>query len=180
MAKSGVSTRRGSRRSDYIAPPMMRHILAALTSPNRLAMLTALHTGLRICDVLALRTEQVMRTARPTVRELKTGRTRRIYLSVELRQALLAQAGKIWIFEGRLDWRRHRTRQAVAKDLERARKLLRVPRDMVISPHSARKIYAATHRHGALAHRSPEVAALYECSREITAAKLRGRRPDLI
>lgn len=180
MAKAGKQTRRGGRRSDYIAPEMMSHLLAALTPANRRVMKVVLATGLRISDVLALRTEQIWRTARPTVTELKTGHKRRIYLNVELRRELLTYAGVQWVFPGRLDQAHHRTRQAVEKDLKRARALLRIPPDMVVSPHSGRKIYAVTHRRGALRHRSADVAALYEQADDITAAKLHGRRPDLI
>ena len=47
-------------RSDYIRREEFEHILAALTPPNRLAMRVSLATGLRIGDVLNLRTEQIV------------------------------------------------------------------------------------------------------------------------
>ena len=77
-----------------------------------------LATGLRVGDVLKLTTEQVKRQ-RFTVRESKTGKTRRVYLPAKLQLQLLAQAGRLYAFEGRTDWRKHRTRQAVWKDTVR-------------------------------------------------------------
>ena len=55
----------------------------------------------------------------------------------------MAQAGRIYVFENRLDYRKPRTRQAVYKGLRRAAKLFRV-KDIHISPHSARKLYAVS------------------------------------
>ena len=100
-------------------------------------MEVSLATGLRISDVLNMRTERL--AERMTVRELKTGKTRRIRLPVELLQRCLAQAGKVWVFEGRQDWRRHRSRQAVYKDLKRAARLFRLPAGLQVSPHTDRK-----------------------------------------
>ena len=127
-------------RSEWVNDDVLGHILAALTEPNRLACAVSIATGLRIGDVLSLKTEQLQRSARVTVREQKTGKSRRVYFGDELRAQLLRQAGRVWVFEGRLDWRHHRTRQAVYKDLRRAAAAFRV-RERV-SPHSMRKVYA--------------------------------------
>ena len=107
---------------------------------NRLALEVSACTGLRISDVLNLRTDKL--SARMTIRELKTGKTRRIRLPGPLLDRLFAIAGKIYVFEGRCDYRRHRTRQAVFKDLQRIAKMYRV--NVHVSPHSARKIYAVS------------------------------------
>ena len=129
-------------------------ILKAMMPANRLAVEVSLHTGLRIGDVLALHTETVQRTARPYVRDSKTGKLHRISLTDELRTRMLAQAGKIYVWEGRLNCRKHRTRAAVYKDMVRAVDVVKragwVARDAKISPHSARKIAAvrAYHRGG--------------------------------
>lgn len=120
-------------------------VLAALQPPNRLVFEVMLATGLRVGDVLSLTTAQVQRQ-RFTVREQKSGKTRRVYLPAKLQLQLLAQAGRLYCFEGRNDWRKHRTRQAVWKDCQRVAAFFRrsggVPRGVAVSPHSARKVYA--------------------------------------
>lgn len=156
----------------------LEHVLAALTPPNRLAMEIALATGLRIGDVLALRMRKVQAAlnGRLTVRELKTGKLRRIYLRPELRERALSMAGKVFVFEGRLDQHRPRSRQAVYKDLKRAAKLFRVV--LQVSPHTARKVYAvrAYARTGKnlarvqkiLNHSDPAVTILYALADHLT------------
>lgn len=107
---------------------------------NRLALIVSLTTGLRIDDVLHLKTAKIQKQ-RFTVKEMKTGKTRRVSLSVGLWQELLQVAGRIYVFEHRTDPKRCRTRQAVNKDLKRACELFRI-KGVNLSPHSARKIYA--------------------------------------
>ncbi len=106
---------------------------------NELAIETSLRYGMRIGDVLNLTKEMVMK-GRFSYREQKTGKRRTIKLSPDFQLRLLKQSGKLYIFEHRTDWRRHRTRQAVYKDIRRIAQALRLGRG--ISPHSARKIYA--------------------------------------
>lgn len=131
-------------RSEWVEDDTMRLILAAMMPANALAVECSLYTGLRIDDVLALKTEKVRRTARPYVRDSKTGKTHRIYLPAELRERMLAQAGRVWVWEHRLDWRLHRTRQAVHKDMKQAAQVyIRSGRLRAhVSPHSARKVAA--------------------------------------
>lgn len=69
----GLLTGGGNTRADYIAKQEFKHLLAALMPPNRLALEVSLATGLRISDVLNLRTERL--EERMTIRELKTGKT---------------------------------------------------------------------------------------------------------
>lgn len=128
-------------RSEWVEDDTMRLILAAMMPANALAIEVSLYTGLRIDDVLALKTDQIRRTPRPYVRDSKTGKSHRIYLPAELRERMLSQAGKIWIWEGRTDWTRHRTRQAVYKDMRQAAQVFeRTGRLRAhVSPHSARK-----------------------------------------
>ena len=126
-------------RSEYAPKGEIIHILAGLTPPNRLACEVSLATGLRINDVLALKTDQVRR-GRFTIREEKTGKTRSVYLPIELRSRCISCSGQHYVFEGRLNGREHRTRQAVFKDLRRVARLFNVKEH--ISPHSLRKIYA--------------------------------------
>ena len=170
-------------QADYIEPARIDHILAALMPPNELAMRISLSTGLRIDDVLSLRTAQIEK-ARITVREKKTGKTRRIYMPEYLRRWALRQAGRYYVFEHRTKQTQHRTRQAVYKDLKRAAAAFRTENKLNISPHSARKIYAveAFKKSGdpakvqeLLNHSDPAVTMLYTMAEEITRRKLERR-----
>ena len=126
-------------RTEWIPKGEMVHILAALSPENRLACEISLATGLRINDVLAL-TPQKVRKQRFTIREEKTGKTRLVRLPSDLVKRALACAGQHYIFEGRLNGRKHRTRQAVFKDLKKASANFSIKPN--IAPHSLRKIYA--------------------------------------
>lgn len=126
-------------RSDWVCHETISHVLAALMPPNRLAIEVSMRYGMRIGDVLSMRREDVVKGSW-TYKEQKTGKRRRIRLSKLLQERLLSQSGRVYVFEGRLDWRKHRTRQAVYKDIRRAAKAFRVPEH--VSPHTARKIYA--------------------------------------
>lgn len=129
-----------SGKSDYVNNDVMSHILFALTPTNRLVMLVALCTGLRVSDVLALRSDEL--SERMTIVEQKTGKKRRIRFDNALYNALRRQMGAVWVFPGRLDPQKKRTRQAVWRDLRRVADFYRVPKQIKITPHSARKIYA--------------------------------------
>ena len=133
-------------RADWVDRPSMEHVLAALMPTNRLVMECCIATGLRVGDVLALKSEVLQRSQRCTVKEQKTGKTRRIYWPRELYGRMVAQAGRVWVFEGRNDWRKHRTRSAVYKDLCRAAHVFRVSgvlsRGVQVTTHSGRKIWA--------------------------------------
>lgn len=143
--------------------------------PNRLALRVSLATGLRIGDVLSLM--RVRLAPRMTVKEQKTGKSRRVYIPAALLEEMQAQAGRYWVFEGRTDPRKHRTRQAVYKDLARAAKLFRLPSWQHISPHSARKVFAVReyHKDGDLKrvqqllnHDSEAVTVLYAMADQLT------------
>ncbi len=129
-------------RSEWLHSRELGHLLAALMPPNRLALEISLATGLRIGDVLDMRTE-LMRKAengRYALRELKTGKRRRVYIPRELQELAMAQAGKVYIFPHRTSNLAHRTRQAVFKDLARVAGMWRLQAH--ISPHTARKAWA--------------------------------------
>ena len=126
-------------RTTWIPKGEMIHVLAALHPENRLACEISLATGLRINDVLALKTSHVKRQ-RFTLREEKTGKTRYIRLPAELQKRCLDCCGQHYVFEGRLNGRTHRTRQAVFKDLKRAASAFGIKQN--IAPHSLRKIFA--------------------------------------
>jgi len=116
----------------------LEHVYAALTPANRLVCQVCAHTGLRVGDVLALRPEQLSRQF--WVIESKTGKKRRVNLTDDLLRKLKAQSGSIWVFEGRSDPSKHRTRQAVWHDVKRASKAFRLPQNVGV--HSLRKVYA--------------------------------------
>lgn len=182
-----------SLRSDYIDPEVLEHILAALTPENELAMRVSLATGLRISDVLSIKTEQLRMGQRFTVRESKTNKSRRVYIPECLYERLLGVMGKYYVFEGRLDARKPRTRQAVWRDLRRAAAAFRVSEAIVLSPHSARKVFAVEsfRRFGSpdrvqrlLNHGEQSVTMLYLAAEAVTRRKLhggtdprRGRKP---
>ena len=125
-------------KTEYLLARDMEHVLAALTPANQLVCRVCLHTGLRLGDVLALRTDQIKRQG--WITERKTGKKRQIGLPDALISAVRAQAGPIWAFPGRLDAKKHRTRQSVWKDVKRASRAFRLPQN--VAPHSLRKMYA--------------------------------------
>lgn len=96
----------------------MEQVLGVLTPPNRLVMRVMLRTGLRVGDVLALKTEKIGRQF--WITEQKTGKRRRVNLPADLLEDLRRQAGNTWVFPHRVDSDRHRTRQAVWCDVKRA------------------------------------------------------------
>ena len=124
--------------TEYLMRREMEHILAALTPANRLVCRVAVHTGLRIGDILTLRTEKL----RPQmwVIEAKTGKRRRVNLPKALYTELKDQAGTAWVFPSVRDPDKHRTRQTVWADVKRAAKAFRFPQN--IGVHSLRKLYA--------------------------------------
>lgn len=130
-------------RSSYVEPTPLGLVLAALRPANRLVVETMLATGLRVSDALSLTTAQIKRR-RFTVREQKTGKTRRVYIPNDLQLRILRQAGRLYAFEGRDDWRKHRTRQAVWKDMTRCARFFAASGAVrgTVTPHSARKVYA--------------------------------------
>ena len=126
-------------QSSFISDSEFDVVLRLLTRENALCCLVALQTGLRISDVLSIRTEQVKNKSF-TVREQKTQKRRRIRLDEKLREELLIISGSEFVFEHRTDPTKHRSRQAVYLDLKRASKALRLT--VNLTPHSTRKNYA--------------------------------------
>ena len=165
-------------RSRWVSDEVIRAILVALMPPNRLAVEMSYRYGMRIGDVLATKTEDV-RKGRWTYKEEKTGKRRRITLSPRFQIQLLQQAGRIYVFEHRLDVKRHRTRFTVYKDVRRAAELFRLGAG--VSPHSARKGYAVREYHQSgndlnrvqrlLNHSSEAVTMIYALADEIMPKK---------
>lgn len=161
--------------TEYLLNREIGHILAALTPQNALIMETVLQTGLRISDVLELRTEQLRESM--WVQEKKTGKRHRCGIRKELLAQIRAQAGPVWAFPGSKPGT-HKTRQAVWKDVKRAAKAFRL--DQNVGTHSFRKVYAVRlmERYGdirrvqrALAHSSPSVTAIYAMADKLLASR---------
>ena len=95
-----------------------------------------------------------------------------------MRDDLLKIAGRYYCFEHRINPKKHRTRQAVFKDLRRSAKAFRVSAH--VSTHSLRKIYAVDYfkRNGNLKkvqkllnHSSEAVTMLYAMADKIKSPK---------
>lgn len=116
----------------------MDRVLDLLTPGNRLVMEVALKTGLRVGDILALKSSQI--APKIKIKEHKTGKRRTVSLPASLVARILEHsAGSEWAFPGRKP-DRPRTRQAVWYDVKRAAKAYRFSGN--ISVHSSRKTYA--------------------------------------
>lgn len=124
--------------AEYLLFEQMEHVFAALTPANRLVCRVCVATGLRVGDVVQLRTADL----KPQfwITEQKTGKRRRVNLTAALLAELKDQAGKVWVFEGSKGPDHHRTRQAVWRDVKRAAKAFRLPQN--VSVHSLRKVWA--------------------------------------
>lgn len=166
-------------KAEYLFNREVELVLAALTPANRLVMRTALRTGLRISDVLSLKTQQL--APHFWVTERKTKKRRQIGLPEPLLSDLKKSAGAIWVFPGR-NPEKHRTRQAVWKDVKRAAKAFRLKANA--APHSARKIYAAElmAKYGnierirrALNHNSETITLIYALAEQERQVKDRRR-----
>lgn len=167
-------------KTEYLLNREVDTVLAALTDGNALVMRVALHTGLRIGDILSIKTDKLAR--RFWVTESKTGKRRQVGLPEPLLTDIKKQAGEVWAFPGR-DPGQPRTRQAVWKDVKRAAKALRLPQN--VAPHSARKVYAVEllEKYGdiervkrALNHSSEAVTIIYALADKQLQSKTRRRR----
>lgn len=92
---------------------------------------------MRVGDVVSLKPEQLIKRTIVYTAE-KTGKPDKKSISHDLAERLKRISGKKWIFQGR-DPEKHRTRQAVWKDIKKACRTLGISEN--VSPHSARKTY---------------------------------------
>ena len=153
-------------RSEIVPCGTFKALLQLLSPVNALALDVSLNYGVRIGDILEMKTE-VLDGKYWSFKERKTGKRKRVKLSKRHKAELRKIAGKIYVFEHRTDFRKHRTRQAVYKDIKRLAIALGYKH---ITPHSARKLYAVNlyAKSGdmgkvqkALNHDDPAVTALY-------------------
>lgn len=167
-------------KTEYLLNAEVDQVLSVLTYRNELVMRVALHTGLRIGDVLKLKTAQLR--SRFWITESKTGKRKQIGLPEPLLSDLKNHAGKVWVFESKRTGKPH-TRQAVWKDVKRAAKAFRLPQN--VGPHSARKVYAVEllEKYGdfervkkALNHSSEVTTMIYAMADKKLQARRRKRR----
>lgn len=123
--------------TEYLYRQEVDRVLAALMPQNQLIVRVMLHTGMRLSDVLLLRSEGLSTSGWYT--ETKTAKKRRYGLPRPLYEAIMEQAGPEWAFPGRKRGT-HKTRQAVWKDIKRAAVAFRLPQN--VGAHSMRKVYA--------------------------------------
>lgn len=144
-------------RTDYLYQRQLDRVLGLLMPGNSLVVRVQLHTGLRVGDALRLTfplRQQLWLT------EGKTGKRRHIGLPQQLIDAIAADAAQyipqhmrryiweapprgvtpLWAFPSPRNWRAHRSRQAIWKDIKRAARACRLPQN--VGTHSARKVYA--------------------------------------
>lgn len=166
-------------RTEYLLQNEVERVLALLMPANRLVMRVVLHTGLRVSDVLTLKTEQL--APRFWVRESKTGKSKMVGLPAPLLEDIRAQAGPVWAFPG-MKKGTHRTRQTVWADIKRAARACRLPQN--IGTHSGRKVYAVElmRKYGeiekvrrALNHRYESVTMIYAMADQLLKQKYKRR-----
>lgn len=165
--------------TEYLLNREVGHVLAALTPQNALIMRVVLHTGLRISDVLELRTAQLQPSG--WLVEKKTGKARRYGLPAPLLREIRRQAGEVWAFPSPRNSASHKTRQAVWADVKRAQKAFRLSQN--VGTHSFRKVYAVRllDKYGdiervrrALNHDSPSVTSIYAMA-DVLLERRRGK-----
>ena len=198
-------------RTEYITREKMELLLRAMSPENARVIRLSMDTGFRLSDCLSLRWRDLPADGktwdgssctpdgRPTgcpmmthgasivLTECKTGKRREAVLTEKacdlLRRQWRLWGKSPWVFPGR-DWRKHRTRQAVWKDLKEVSRTLRIDGKKVrenLGPHSARKIFAVDlyHRTGdleavrkALNHTDQAVTMLYALADQLTTREL--------
>lgn len=167
-------------KTEYLLNREVDFVLAMLTNRNALIMRAALHTGLRVGDILSIKTDQL--SPRFWVTESKTKKRRQVGLPEPLLTDIKKQAGKVWAFENPRTGR-PQTRQAVWKDVKRAAKAMRLTQN--IGPHSARKVFAVQllSKYGdiervrrALNHSSQTITLIYALADRQLESKNKRRR----
>lgn len=126
-------------KTSYLRPEIYNKIYGIMQYKNVLALRVSLETGLRIDDVLKIKKSDLKGRTIRGISE-KTNKPFKKVISKDLANRLTEISGKVFIFEHRLKVDKHRTRQAVWKDLKKASKVLGLKGN--IAPHSARKTYA--------------------------------------
>jgi integrase len=115
-----------------------------MQSENRLAVQVALHTGLRLGDVLKS-TPADLDGVKLTYTAEKTGKQGTASLSRALADKLRKNSNKKWLFPSPYNnGEKHRHRSTVYKDFVNARKRAKIEQN--VTPHSTRKTFAVETR----------------------------------
>lgn len=166
--------------TEYLYQQEVDRVLAALMPQNQLIVRVMLHTGMRLSDVLELPAEGLSTSGWYV--EGKTGKKRRYGIPKPLLEEIKSQAGQKWAFPGRKRGR-HKTRQAVWKDIKRAAIAFRLPQN--VGAHSMRKVYAVRllKKYGSiekvqrnLNHSSSSITAIYAMADLLLDRKLKERQ----
>lgn len=127
-------------KADYIEPEQLAKLQAQISRREWLPFAVSLETGLRVGDVIKIRTSDLEDQAVRYVAQ-KTKKSGRAALSTERTRELRAQARWGWCFPSPYKKGRHITRQAVWARVKRAAARASIdPKGK--SPHSARKNFA--------------------------------------
>ena len=161
--------------TDYLPIEDFRRLFPYLTYDNYLAIRVSLETGLRIGDVVALRTADLQGDVLKYTAS-KTGKQGKAKITKDLADKLKRYAGTEYIFASSSKLG-HRTRQAVWKNIKQAAHACGIT--VNVAPHSARKTFAVgvAKRQGfaaaqrALQHDSAAVTGLYVYSGLLTEAQ---------
>lgn len=164
-------------KADFFPQALWKTLYNEMQYENALAIRTALETGLRIGDVLALEKKSFDGDFIHFV-AAKTHKSGKKRISADLRRRLLRVAGEKFIFPGRDSESKHRTRQAVYKDLVAVARRYGVTAK--VTPHSARKTYAVDLYHDKglqvcqkeLQHDREFTTLLYALSDKISSQKI--------
>lgn len=170
-------------RTDYIDRKTAKKIFENMQPINRMICEIAMNTGLRIDDVCTLKREDLYRAMKKynwiVIVEQKTGKRKKLRLRNKDIHNMLGVCGVNYVFQHRTRADRHRTRQAVWRDMKRSADALRL-QGVCISPHSLRKLYAVeqfdkTHDINKvkqrLNHDNISTTMIYVLSRELSKSK---------
>lgn len=164
-------------RTDYIDRKLYDKLYILMSYDNALALRCSLETGMRIGDVLKLKRSDISGRTITYIAE-KTGKKGKAVISQDLANRLLRREFSEWIFPHRLKADKHRTRQAVWKDVKKAAarlKELGELGDQNVAPHSGRKTFAVDdfkshglpHTQRALQHDSKGTTMIYAFADEL-------------
>lgn len=132
-------------KSEYLKPQQYQRLYQVMQEDNVLALRVALETGLRIDDVLRLKRSDFSDLRKFVYYAKKTGKKGTKRISKDLSDRIFSRLftnnshPEGYLFPGRKAGK-HRTRQAVWKDVRRACERMGIREH--VSPHSARKTYA--------------------------------------
>lgn len=127
-------------RSEYVSKNSVDKLLDYCTYRVSLIAKMALCSGLRISDILNIKTKDF--SQKMEITEQKTGKIKVVELPRELYKKINNFKGKKYVFQSPRNWKKPLTRQAVYIALFRAKKHFKKLKNKVVSPHSLRKIYA--------------------------------------